>query len=102
MMDRVIRDGHVAVIFSPEHGAGWYSWHGVEALIFDPSIVAWIEAQEHEKILSYVTLRYPGKYFGSIDDLSIQWIPVGTEFVIDEYDGSETIRFKERERWITA
>ena len=101
-MDRVIRDGHVAVIFSPGHGAGWYSWHGVEALLFDPSIVAWLEAQELDKIKSYVTLKYPNEYFGGLDNLTIQWIPLGTDFRIDEYDGSETIRFKERERWITA
>jgi len=101
-MERVIRDGRVAVLYSPGYGAGWYTGHGVEALIFDPSIVAWLEAGEQEKILSYVTLRYPGKYFGGLDTLDIEWIPVGIEFVIDEYDGSETIRFKDQERWLTA
>jgi hypothetical protein len=101
-MERVIRDGKVAVLYSPGHGAGWYSWHGVEALLFDPSIVAWIEAQEHDKILSYVTLKYPNEYFRGLDNLTIQWIPLGTEFRIDEYDGLETIKFKEREHWITA
>ena len=101
-MERVIRDNQVAVLYSPGHGAGWYSWHGVEALLFDPSIVAWIEAQEHDKILSYVTLKYPNEYFRGLDNLTIQWIPLGTEFRIDEYDGLETIKFKERERWITA
>ena len=101
-MDRVIRDGKVAVLISPEYGAGWYTSHYVEALLFDPTIVEWIEAGEHEKILSYVTLRYPGKYFGGLHGLTIEWIPIGTEFQIDEYDGSETVRYKDRERWITA
>jgi hypothetical protein len=64
--------------------------------------VAWIESKETDKILSYMTLRYPGKYFGGSDNLTIQWIPVGTEFRINEYDGAESIILKERERWITA
>ena len=25
-MDKVVRDGLVAVLVSPGHGAGWYTW----------------------------------------------------------------------------
>ena len=101
-MDRVIRDGRVAVIFSPGYGSGWYTSHNIEALIFDPSIVSWIEAEEQDKILNYMTLKYPNVYLGTLDDLRIAWIPKGTEFVIDEYDGSESISFKDKVSWITA
>ena len=52
-MDRVIRDGRVAVIFSPGYGSGWYTSHDIEALIFDSSIVQWIEAEEYDKIKNY-------------------------------------------------
>ena len=45
-MNKLVRDGLIAVIVSPGHGAGWYSWHGIEELLFDPSIVAWIESNE--------------------------------------------------------
>jgi len=102
VMDRVIRDGKVAVIFSPGYGSGWYTSHDIEALIFDPSIVAWIEAEEQDKILNYMTLKYPNVYLGTLDDLRIAWIPEGTEFQIDEYDGSESILFKDKVSWITA
>jgi hypothetical protein len=102
MMERVIRDGKVAVLYSPGYGAGWYTAHYIEELVFDPSIVQWLEIEEHDKIKHYVTLKYPNAYLGGLDALEIDWIPVGTEFVIDEYDGSETFRFKEQERWITA
>ena len=101
-MDRVIRDGKVAILFSPGYGAGWYTSHNIEALIFDPSIVQWLEAEEHEKILGYLTLKYPGTYLGGLDDLRIAWIPEGTEFQIDEYDGSESILFKNKVSWIKA
>ena len=101
-MDRVIRDGRVAVIFSPGYGSGWYTSHNIEALIFDPSIVSWIEAEEQDKILNYMTLKYPNVYLVTLDDLRIAWIHEGTEFVIDEYDGSESISFKDKVSWITA
>jgi hypothetical protein len=26
-MEKVIRDGKVAVLYSPGYGAGWYSWN---------------------------------------------------------------------------
>ena len=45
-MNKLVRDGLVAIIVSPGHGAGWYSWHGIEELLFDPSIVTWIESNE--------------------------------------------------------
>ena len=101
-MERMIRDGQVAVLYSPGHGAGWYSWHRIEELLFDPSIVQWLESKDMDKIEHYLTLKYPDEYFGDLDDLVIRWIPVGTEFRIDEYDGAETIIVKEEESWITA
>jgi hypothetical protein len=101
-MERVTRDGRVAVLYSPEHGAGWYSWHGVKELLFDPSIVAWLESKETDKIKSYVTLRYPGKYFGGLDNLTIKWVPVGSVFRIHEYDGNESVILNQEEDWLIA
>lgn len=101
-MQKVIKNQKVAVLYSPEYGVGWYSWHGIDELLFDPSIVQWLESDEYDKILSYITLKYPKTYFGDIHFLRIEWIPVGVEFRIDEYDGSEVIKYKDDERWITA
>ena len=101
-MNRVVRDGQVAVIYSPGFGAGWYSWHDIEDLIFDPSIVAWIESSELDKIDAYVTLKYPDAYLGGIDNLAVAWVPEGSQFRIDEYDGSESVEIKDAMSWITA
>ena len=35
-------------------------------------------------------------------DLEIEWIPVGTEFRIHEYDGAENIELKEELNWFIA
>jgi len=100
--NKVIRDGRVAVLYSPGYGAGWYSWHRIPELLFDPSIVQWIESDERDKIEHYLTLKYPEEYFGGQETLSIKWIPQGTLFKIDEYDGAESISVRDQEDWIVA
>jgi hypothetical protein len=101
-MNKLVRDGLVAIIISPGHGAGWYSWHGIEELLFDPSIVTWIESNERDKIEHYLALKYPDEYFGDLEQLSVQWITKDTAFKIDEYDGSESVSVRDQEEWIVA
>jgi hypothetical protein len=101
-MNKLIRDGKVAVLVSPDYGAGWYSWHRIEELLYDPSIVLWLEAKESDKIEHYLALKYPNEYFGGLDDLTVEWIDQGTEFRIDEYDGAETIELKANTKWLVA
>lgn len=44
---KVIRDGKVAILYSPGYGAGWYSWNsGVRQCLFSPEIVAALEKGE--------------------------------------------------------
>jgi hypothetical protein len=38
----------------------------------------------------------------AIEDLVVAWLPVGTEFMIEEYDGHESITLKENQLWLTA
>lgn len=101
-MDRVIRDGQVAVLYSPGYGAGWYSIHYNEALLFDPSIVTWLESKELDKIQNYMTLKYPDVYLGGLDELTIEWVHQGVKFRIDEYDGNEAVILKENDEWFVA
>lgn len=105
-MDKVIRDGMVAVIYSPGYGAGWSSWNrDYPAMMFDPRVVAWIEnnKQVHEvtDLESYLEQTYPDAYC-SLEALTIEWLPVGTVFRIHEYDGSESIVTQNRELWYIA
>lgn len=101
-MDKVIRDGKVAVLYSPGFGAGWYTWHNIAELIYDPRIVHYVETGEKELILSYVDEVYPDVYCGGVDDLEIAWINEGTLFRINEYDGNESIETKEDVDWLVA
>ena len=101
-MNKLVRDGKVAVLVSPDYGAGWYSWHRIEELLYDPSIVLWLEAKELDKIEHYLALKYPNEYFGGLDDLTVEWIDQGTEFRIDEFDGAESIELKANTKWLVA
>jgi len=103
-MEKVIRDGRVAVLVSPGFGAGWSTWNrDVPELLFDPAIVQMVgDGTRHDTIELYCEAKYPNQYFGGASDLTVVWVPVGTEFIIDEYDGAESIIFKNQEQWITA
>jgi hypothetical protein len=41
-------------------------------------------------------------YFGGADGLQVEWMTVGTQFVVNEYDGSESIQYKENSVWTVA
>ena len=101
-MKKLIRDSKVAVLVSPGFGAGWYSWHHLEELVYDPSIVEWVEQEQLDKILTYMELKYPEVYRGGLEDLVVEWVPVGARFRIDEYDGAESLVLESKERWLTA
>ena len=100
---KLIRNGQVAVLYSPGFGAGWSTWNQeVPELVFEPVIVDFVEKEQWEELTTYVTLKYPGLYDGGMRDLEIVWLDVGTEFRINEYDGSESVEVKEEMFWLTA
>ena len=102
-MNKLIKDGKVAVLYSPGFGAGWYTWnYKYPEIIFDPAIVKFVEKEKWAELDTYVTLKYPEIYKGGMTDLLVEWIPEGTEFKVTEYDGNESIEYKENESWMIA
>ena len=102
-MNKLVRDGMVAVLYSPDYGSGWYTWNrNHPELLFDPAIVQLVEEEKFDELKTYVTLKYPNIYDGGMDDLKIAWIPEGAMFRINEYDGDESIELKDDADWFTA
>ena len=99
-----LRNGNVGVLFSKGYGAGWYSWHGILDLLFDPEVIKMVEAETHSDIIEQYCIRVYGDdyYYGGADGLRVMWIPEGTEFKIDEYDGLEFVVTRENVNWIMA
>lgn len=93
-MEKVIRDGLVAVLYSPGFGAGWYSWHSeYPELLFHPKLVELVEQDRREEITEDWLMENLGIdiYTGGAKTLCIEWVPQGTAFEIQEYDGAESV-----------
>lgn len=94
-MEKVIRDGMVAIIISPGYGAGWQTWNKEHIeLLFSPKIVEMIELKKCKEIdQDWIAenLGITGVYCGGAENLEIIWLPIGTKFRLDEYDGYESI-----------
>jgi len=100
-MEKVIKDGKVAVLISTGYGAGWSTWHwgdNKEILIFHPKLVELVESGQHNADTVSVVLNElldkeeaEGIYLGGVENLKIGWLPEGTRFKIEEYDGAEYV-----------
>lgn len=120
MVEKVIRDGKVAVLISPGFGAGWTTWNDnhprVEQMLYDPDIVnailEWEKADGKNwkqclmKIKEIADAKYnqdPDDYFfgNGLRDVEVVWVEKGRKFIIKEYDGSEGIQFHDEMNWIT-
>jgi hypothetical protein len=105
-MEKVIRDNQVAVLYSPGFGAGWSTWNTEnESMLYHPMIVDIVLSNEDDwqvKAEALASLIWPDAYLGGLQDLAVKWIPIGTLFKINEYDGSESIEYKESSGWSIA
>lgn len=104
MLNKVVRDGKVAIIISPDFGAGWSTWIDVEGIETDPGLVELIErSAEPDEIETYCKNTWGvNLYYGGAADLEIAWLPEGTEYIIHEYDGAESIELKKDIKWRVA
>lgn len=95
----------VGILYSPGFGAGWSTWNSecyaydkriVEKFIEDPQLFRRVGPD----LVAFMTsLGYDG-YYGGADDLSLKFIPKGTLFRINEYDGSESIELFDTSNYI--
>lgn len=100
MTEKYIKNGRVAVAYSPGFGAGWSTWESnnelTDTLIFHPDIINMILSNKQSEIdkdwlVEHFGEEFKGVYCGGASNLSIEWVPVGTQFRIDEYDGDESV-----------
>jgi len=101
------KNGDVAVLISKDYGGGWSTWNSdyAEEMVFDKDIVKIIldnpirpetilrlRPEDYDKVKEICKTKYPKAYVDGMDDcLTVEWLKPGTEFMIHEYDGSESI-----------
>lgn len=99
MTEKYIKNGKVAVAYSPGYGAGWSTGNDsklAETLLFHPDIINMILSNkqfeiDHNWLVEHFGEEFKDVYCGGVSNLNIRWLPVGTQFRIDEYDGSESV-----------
>jgi hypothetical protein len=96
--------GQVAVLVSHGYGAGWYTWHHVEALLYDPVVVHMVlNKASADDIVSYCDKTHGSQhYYGGTEGLVVHWLPRGARFQIDEFDGAESLRLESEQQWFVA
>jgi hypothetical protein len=110
---KLTRNGEVAIIYSPGYGAGWSTWaeHTERDLIlFDPDIAQLILDRDSELITreefgAQVDQIWQLKSYTSYCDhgaIQVMWIPEGSLFRVEEYDGSESVVLQHEYKWYVA
>ena len=113
MIEKYYNDkGEVGVLYSPEFGAGWYSWNEkYPEILFDKKLVEMVlQKGEDEDYISEEAMQYikdtygkkRGFYMGGASTLEVEFLSKGTKFRIDEYDGNESIEILDKIDWIEA
>lgn len=93
---KLVRKGKVAVIVSPGYGAGWSTWATDRNVAFDREIALAILGESKVPLDELAELKYGVdsdnySYTGGLSQAKVEWLPKGTRFRIDEYDGFETL-----------
>ncbi len=98
MVNKLEKNGQIAVLYSPGYGAGWSTWahDHEEEFLFDPEVAQAILDGNKELAERLAKEKWPDEYFGGLDDLRVEWVPKGTRFYIHEYDGNESVRYLEQ------
>lgn len=103
---KVVRNGKVAVLVSPGFGAGWSTWANAKnerVMLFSPEIVEALERGESKVTIETLAAKlFPDEHLGGLRGLRVEWIPVGQQFRIREYDGSESVEMSADASWEVA
>lgn len=104
-MEKIERDGKIAVLYTPNSSAGWSSWarDGWEAsLCMDARIVGPFLNGDKAAALEAARAMVPNLYTGGFRNLAVFWVEKGKMFEIEEYDGSETVHVIGSRKYLVA
>lgn len=89
MTKLLMKNGKVAVAVSGGWGAGWSTFNDVSPL--DARFNKLFDEGKHEEAAALCEKLDLG-FSGGAVDVHLEWVDVGTKFVVEEYDGSEGLR----------
>lgn len=120
-------DKLTAVLYAPGFGGGWSTWGSpsmatdpvlIQRLLDESGLMIELPEQDAESVLrvgglidkrafgKFVETYYPDAHLGfeydTVSQLAIAFVPQGTLFRVEEYDGSESIEKFNSAGWIQA
>lgn len=111
-MEYYEKDNMIGVLISPGWGAGWQTWTDndfpVNVALDKRVIEKWLELKDEsdgrEKFCSWLSMITNDKYFyaGGWRTLELVFVPKGSTFKIDEYDGFESLSFITDSEYMTV
>lgn len=104
-MEKLIRDGKVAVIIGSGYGENWSTHTGGERAVesmFCPRLALAVLGESDETVGSVTQELFPELREFSVPILDVVWVPVGIRFFITEEDGKETLWREDEITWTTA
>ncbi len=105
--EKYIRNGKVGVIYSPGFGGGWnngyVSKEEAAGRLMDKDLVELVLAGKAAEAAELSEERYNEPLsWRDKDVLKVQWVPVGSRFVIRENDGNEHVEIFNEGSWHVA
>lgn len=94
---------NIGVLCSFGFGAGFSTWNDPN-LASDKRVVEyWIRNREYmpeERVKKYLeSIGYYNVYMGGWDTIDIVWVPIGSYWRIEEYDGAERVEILNTDDW---
>lgn len=99
-MEKFVRDGRVAVVFSNCYGVPFASIVG--ELCMHKDIVQAVLDNDLGRVQTILDAIAPDEYYFFNGDLRVAWVPEGAQFRVHEYAGCETVVLKEMDKYFTA
>lgn len=94
---KVVKDGKTAVAITRGYGTGWSSANRVNPMDAEFNVLFLLgETKEIERLCEQRHIS------ASIRNVVIEWVAIGEQFMIDEYDGSEGITYINELKWLSA
>ena len=90
--------GQVAVAISYGYGAGWSSWNGVNPM--DKQYNELFLKGDIEAVKKLAEKN--DEYTKGAEEVELVWLDPNTKFIINEYDGSESLQILEKINHYTA
>jgi hypothetical protein len=93
---------NIGIIYSPGYGAGWSTWGDAGQALDQELAIAIDNSEPYENVEAIAKRNWPNAYLGGLADCQVEWVEKGTQFIVEEYDGSESLTFQNSDYWQSA